>query len=170
MCKLPQNSSANHIMQGDSGLTCTNVVTGFRQKALTTNTGAVQAEVQFYSLDYCTDKLVTYWCNVWFTIRQKMIQDEDSVDDDDRAKKDAALECLEHLFASRFVPDSLEDYIATSQSLKDNSILTKLLDWTADIHGQFVPDSEMSVPFTSSTYTGVREQMRIPGGTKGASS
>jgi hypothetical protein len=89
-----------------------------------------------------------------------MIQDEDSVDDDDRARKDAALECLEHLFAPRVAPESLEDYMASSKSLKDNSILKKLIQWTADIHGQFVPDGEMSVPFTSSTHTDMREQLR----------
>jgi hypothetical protein len=43
----------------------------FRQKTLSTNIGAVQTEVQFYSLEYCTDKLVTNWFTVWHTIRQR---------------------------------------------------------------------------------------------------
>jgi hypothetical protein len=50
---------------------------------------------------------------------------------------------------------------SSSLSLKDNSILRKLIQWTADIHGHFVPDGEMSVPFTSSTHTDMREQLRL---------
>lgn len=38
------------------------------------------------------------------------MQDEDGVDDDDRARKDAALECLKHLFTSCVAPESLEDF------------------------------------------------------------
>ncbi|KAI4698775.1 hypothetical protein J4E81_005386 [Alternaria sp. BMP 2799] len=146
--------------EGDSGAACTNVVTEFRQKTLSTNIGAVQAEVQFYCLEYCTDDLVTNWFKVWFNTRQKLMQDEDSVDDEDRARKDAALECLEHLFASRVAPESLEDFMSSGKTLKDNPALKKLLKWTMDIHGQFVPDGELSVPFKSSTHNDMREQLR----------
>ncbi|KNG49840.1 gtpase domain-containing protein [Stemphylium lycopersici] len=146
--------------EGDSGGACTNVVTEFRQKRLSTNIGAVQAEVQLYCLEYCTDDLVTNWFKVWFTTRQKMMQDEDSVDDDDRARKDAALECLEHIFTPRVAPDSLEDFMASSKSLENNPALKKLLQWTVEIHEQFVPDGELSVCFKASTHNDMREQLR----------
>ncbi|KAH8642028.1 hypothetical protein IG631_04969 [Alternaria alternata] len=145
--------------EGDNGAACTNVVTEFRQKTLTTNIGAVQAEVQFYCLEYCTD-LVTDWVSVWFTTRQRLIEDEDSVDDRDRARKDAALECLEHLFASHVAPESVEDFMSSSKALKGDTVLEKFLQWTVDMHSQFVPDGELSVPFESSTHNDMREQLR----------
>ncbi|OAG19050.1 hypothetical protein CC77DRAFT_1032442 [Alternaria alternata] len=145
--------------EGDNGAACTNVVTEFRQKTLSTNIGAVQAEVQFYCLEYCID-LVTDWVKVWLTTRQRLIEDEDSVADEDRARKDAALECLEHLFASRVAPESVEDFMSSSKALKGNLVLEKFLQWTVDIHSMFVPDGELSVPFESSTHNDMREQLR----------
>ncbi|CAN9256685.1 unnamed protein product [Alternaria alternata] len=145
--------------EGDNGAACTNVVTEFRQKTLSTNIGAVQAEVQFYCLEYCID-LVTDWVKVWLTTSQRLIEDEDSVADDDRARKDAALECLEHLFASRVAPESVEDFMSSSKTLKGNLVLEKFLKWTVDIHSLFVPDGELSVPFESSTHNDMREQLR----------
>jgi hypothetical protein len=124
------------------------------------NLGAVQAEVQFYCLEYCTNDLVTNWFKTWFIIKQTLIEDEDSVDDEDRLRKDAALICLEELFASRAAPESLEDFMSSSKTLENNSALRQLLLWTEDIHGQFVPDGELSVPFTSSTHNDMREQLR----------
>ena len=119
----------------------------------------MQAEVQFYCLEYCID-LVTDWVKVWLTTKQRLIEDEDSVTDDDRARKDAALECLEHLFASRVAPESVEDFMSSSKTLKGNLVLEKFLKWTVDIHSLFVPDGELSVPFESSTHNDMREQLR----------
>jgi len=150
----------NTYLQAPNGTAVTSVVTEFRKKTPSTNIGAVQAEVQFYCLEYCTDDLVTNWFKTWFDTTQKLIHDEDSVDDDDRARKDAALSCLEELFASRVAPDTLENFMLSSKSLKNNAALGKLLQWTAEIHGQFVPDGELSVPFTSSTHKDMREQLR----------
>ena len=91
-----------------------------------------------------------------------MMQDEDSVDDNDRARKDAALECLEHLFAPRVAPDSLEDFMSSSsKSLENNPAPKRLLQWTIEIHEQFVPDDELSVPFKASTHNDKREQLRL---------
>jgi hypothetical protein len=132
----------------------------FRKKTLSTNIGAVQAEVQFYCLEYCMDDLVMNWFKTWFNIKQRLIEDEDNVDDDDRARKDASLTCLAELFASRVAPEPLEDFMSSSKSSKNNTALNKLLQWTVDIHSQFVPDGELSVPFTSSTHNDMREQLR----------
>ncbi|RMZ67660.1 Dynamin GTPase domain [Pyrenophora seminiperda CCB06] len=146
--------------EGDSGSACTNVVTEFRQKNLSTNVGAVQAEVQFYCVEYCTEDLVTKWFKVWFTTRQKMTEDEDSVDDNDKAQKDAAFECLEHLFAHRITSESFEDFMASGKSLVGSPVLKKLVQWTIDIHARFVTQGDLSVAFTSSTQNDMREQLR----------
>jgi len=135
-------------------------VTEFRQKGLSTNIGAVQAEVQFYCLEHCTDHLVTNWFKAWFNTRQKMIEDEDSVDDEDKARKDAAFECLEHLFAHRVTCESLEDFMASSDSLQDSPVLRKLVQWTVEIHARFVSDGDLCMPFKSSTHNDMREQLR----------
>jgi hypothetical protein len=119
----------------------------------------VQAEVQFYSLEYCID-LVTGWVRVWLDTRQRLIEDEDSVDDRDRTRKDAALECLEHLFAFRVAPESVEDFMSSSKALKVDLLLEKFLQWTVDIHSLFVSDGELSVRFESSTHNDMREQLR----------
>ncbi|KAG9193791.1 hypothetical protein G6011_03826 [Alternaria panax] len=147
-------------LEGGNGVAVTSVVTEFRKKTLSTDIGAVQAGVQFYCLEYCTDDLVTNWFRVWFDTKQKLIHDEDSVDDEDRARKDAALSCLEQLFASCVAPDTLEDFVSSGKTLKGNAALGKLLQWTAEIHGQFVPDGELFIPFTSSTHKDMREQLR----------
>jgi hypothetical protein len=89
-----------------------------------------------------------------------MMRDEDDIDDEDRARKDAALECLEHLFAHRVAPDSLEDFMSSGKSSKDNSVLSTLLKWTVEIHEQFVRDGELCVSLTSSTHEDMREQLR----------
>ncbi|KAL1799540.1 hypothetical protein ACET3X_003577 [Alternaria dauci] len=146
--------------EGDNGAACTNVVTEFRQKTLSTNIGAVQAEVQFYCLEYCTHDLVTNWFKVWFTTNQKLMEDDDSVDDDERARKDAALECLEHLFAFRVAPESVEDFMCSGKILEGHPALKKFLQWTVEIHSQFVSDGELSVAFKSSTHNDMREQLR----------
>ena len=136
------------------------MVTEFRKKPLSMNTGAVQAEVQFYCLEYCIDNLVTNWFTIWFTTRQKLIDDEDSVDDKDRTLQDAALQCLNQLFASRVAPESLEGFMSTGKTLEDNSALKQLVHWTVEIHQQFVPDGDLTVPLTSSTHNDMREQLR----------
>ncbi|EUC43750.1 hypothetical protein COCMIDRAFT_6845 [Bipolaris oryzae ATCC 44560] len=146
--------------EGDSGSACTNVVTEFRQKKLSTNIGAVQAEVKFYCLEYCLENLVTTWFKQWFATQQRMVSDEEDVDDDDRARKDAALDCLNHLFAHRVAPESLEKFMFTSKSWKDSSVLSKLRKWTIEIHEQFVRDGELFVLLTSSTHSDMREQLR----------
>ncbi|CAN9258894.1 unnamed protein product [Alternaria alternata] len=91
---------------------------------------------------------------------ERLIEDEDSVDDRDRARKDAALECLEHLFAFHVAPESVEDFMSSSKALKGNTVLEKFLQSTVDMHSQFVPDGELSVPFESSTHNDMREQLR----------
>ncbi|EUC34221.1 hypothetical protein COCCADRAFT_4365 [Bipolaris zeicola 26-R-13] len=146
--------------EGDSGSPCTNVVTEFRQKKLSNNMGAVQAEVKFYCLEYCIENLVNIWFNQWFNTQQRMMSDEEDVDDDDRARKDAALDCLNHLFAYYVAPESLEDFMSASKSWKDSPALLKLQRWTGEIHEQFVRDGELFVPLTSSTHSDMREQLR----------
>jgi len=89
-----------------------------------------------------------------------MIEDEDSVDDEDKARKDAAFECLEHLFAHRVTCDFLEDFLASSNSLEDSPVLRQLLQWAVEIHARFVSDGDLSVSFKSSTHNDMREQLR----------
>jgi len=89
-----------------------------------------------------------------------MIECEDSVDDDDKARKDAAFECLEHLFAHRVTCESLEDFMASSKSLEDSPMLKKLVQWAVEIHARFVPEGDLSVSFKSSTHNDMREQLR----------
>ena len=151
--------------EGDSGSACTNVVTEFRQKKLSTTSGAVYAEVQFYCLEHCTEALVASWFKEWRNITQQMIDDETSVDDDDRARRDAALECLEQLFANRV--ESLEAFMLTGNVKKEGAtriesatILKQLLKWTVEIHEQFVSEGELFVPLTSSTHSDMRDQLR----------
>lgn len=145
--------------EGDSGSACTNVVTEFRQKTLSTNIGAVQAEVQFYCREYCVN-LVTTWFREWSSIQQRTIQDEGEVDDYERARKDAALECMNHLFAHRTAPDSLENFMSSSKSLDHNSVLNKLVKWTVEMHVHFLDEGELCVYLTSSTHSDMREQLR----------
>lgn len=89
-----------------------------------------------------------------------MIQDEDEVDDNDRARKDAALECLNHLFAHRVAHGSLENFMSSSKSLEDGSILNTLIKWTVETHAQFVHGNDLCVNLTSSTHSEMREQLR----------
>lgn len=149
----------DHKKQGDAGGACTNVVTEFRQMPQTIKSGAVHAEVQFYCLEYC-NHLVTTWFTQWFTTKQKEMQDEDIVDDDDKARRDAALECLELLFSNRIKCGSLEEFMSNGKTVKDNTALTKLLEWTIDIHMRFVKKSVLSVSLEASTANDMREQLR----------
>lgn len=88
-----------------------------------------------------------------------MMRDEEDVDDD-RARKDAALDCLNHLFAHHVAPVSLDDFMSASKSSKDSSVLLQLVKWTVEIHEQFVRDGELFVLLTSSTHSDMREQLR----------
>lgn len=87
------------------------------------------------------------------------MRDEEDVDDD-RARKDAALDCLNHLFAHHVAPVSLDDFMSASKSSKDSSVLLQLVKWTVEIHEQFVRDGELFVLLTSSTHSDMREQLR----------
>ncbi|KAF5853161.1 hypothetical protein GGP41_001665 [Bipolaris sorokiniana] len=121
--------------------------------------GCSSSRDKIYCLEYCIENLVTTWFKQWFSTQQRMMRDEEDVDDD-RARKDAALDCLNHLFAHHVAPVSLDDFMSASKSSKDSSVLLQLVKWTVEIHEQFVRDGELFVLLTSSTHSDMREQLR----------
>ncbi|KAF1911042.1 hypothetical protein BDU57DRAFT_108689 [Ampelomyces quisqualis] len=140
--------------QGDNGGAVTNVVTEFMKKT-SRGTKPIAADVKFFCLELC-ENLTKKWFDHWYALELKP---EDEIDDQDRARKTAALECLDALFAGKIsVP--IEKYLARTKSQKDTTILKKLLEWAREIHGIFVKDGETSVEFGSHTHVDMREQLR----------
>jgi hypothetical protein len=112
--------------------------------------------VVFFSIEYCLNH-VNKWFTHWYSLKQK---DEDEIDDTDRARKDAALECLGALFADRVTDEPLEDYLSTAASVDEIKIRKKLERWTGDIYEKFVKDGKNSLQFESTTHTDMRETLR----------
>jgi len=133
------------------------VVTEFRKK-LPNQPSPIVAKVVFFCSEYCINQ-VTKWLSHWYTLKKKEQNDEDEIDDEDRTRKDAALECLSALFGCR-VSGSLEDFLSTATSDKDPKVLGKLKSWTHQILEMFIKDGETSMQFESTTHPDMREKLR----------
>jgi hypothetical protein len=112
---------------------------------------------------YCAEKcqsLVVSWFQQWFNIRQTLEHEEDAVDDNDTARKDASFDCLKDLFAHYMTPAKLEEFLSSAGSADDRTILHTLDKWTTNIRSQFIEPGQQSLELTSSTHQDMRERLR----------
>lgn len=87
----------------------------------------------------------------WFKVKQKQRQNPDDVDDNELSQMSTARDCLQDLFADRLDSDSVETFMTTATSASDSKVLSQLLQWTTDIHQQFIQGGGSSVRFQAST-------------------
>jgi hypothetical protein len=115
--------------------------------------------VELYCLEKC-HTLVIGWFQDWFNIRQMLEHEDDAVDDNDTARKDASFECLQDLFSHQKNSADLHEYLSSAKSEEDTTILKQLKDWTTDIRSQFIETGQDSLELTSNAHPDMREQLR----------
>jgi hypothetical protein len=103
-------------------------------------------------------KMVADLFSQWFRVKQKQLQDPESVDDTDLSQMKTARECLQQMFADRLGLESAEAFMSNAKSSKDSNVLNQLMKWTTDIHRQFIPDGQTFVQFDASTPERLIEQ------------
>jgi hypothetical protein len=119
----------------------------------------ISALVQLYCLEKC-HTLVTGWFRNWFKVSRQLEQEDDDVDDNDTARKDASFECLQDLFAHQKSSADFHEYLSSATSEEDPTILKQLKEWTTDIRSQFIETGEDSFELTSNEHSDMREQLR----------
>ncbi|KAF3034625.1 hypothetical protein E8E12_006678 [Didymella heteroderae] len=146
----------NLTIESDSGGACTCVITEFRQSKPTQGT-PYAAEVKFFCLEVCKN-LVKGLFSQWYHVKAKQRENPDDVDDVELSQMSTARDCLQELFADRLEFGSAEMFMGTATSAKDPKVVNQLMNWTSEIHQQFIKDGETSVHFEASTPEELTEQ------------
>ncbi|KAI4618246.1 uncharacterized protein J4E87_007914 [Alternaria ethzedia] len=139
----------NLNVESDGGSACTCVITEFQQ-APPSQTKAYAAEVEFFDVTICI-KMVTDLFTQWYNAKQKQRQDADDLDDKDLDQIKTARDCLQLLFADRLEYGTMEKFLSTATSAKDQKVIKQLTTWTTKMHQDFVKPGQTSVCFESST-------------------
>jgi ABC-type nitrate/sulfonate/bicarbonate transport system substrate-binding protein len=96
-------------------------------------------------------RLVTDLFTQWYNVKQKQRQDPDGLDDADLDQIKTARDCLQLLFANRLEYGTIENFLSTAASVKDQKVVKQLTTWTTKLHQEFIQPSETSIYFESST-------------------
>lgn len=95
--------------------------------------------------------MVTDLFTQWYNVKQKQRQDADDLDDKDLDQIKTARECLQILFADRLECGTIEKFLSTATSAKDQKVIKQLTTWTTKMHQYFVKPGQTSIHFESST-------------------
>ena len=95
--------------------------------------------------------MVTGLFTQWYNVKQKQRQDADDLDDKDLDQIKTARECLQLLFADRLEYGTIEKFLSTATSAKDQKVIKQLTTWTTKMHQDFVKPGQTSIHFESST-------------------
>ena len=95
--------------------------------------------------------MVTDLFTQWYNVKQKQRQDADDLDDKDLDQIKTARECLQILFADRLEYGTIEKFLSTATSAKDQKVIKQLTTWTTKMHQDFVKPGQTSIHFESST-------------------
>ncbi|KAI4944142.1 hypothetical protein J4E91_008997 [Alternaria rosae] len=139
----------NLNVESDGGSACTCVITEFQQ-APPSQTKSFAAKVEFFDVTICI-KMVTDLFTQWYNVKQKQRQDADDLDDDDLDQIKTARDCLQLLFADRLEYGTIEKFLSTATSAKDQKVIKQLTIWTTKMHQDFIEPGQTSVCFESST-------------------
>ena len=114
--------------------------------------------VEFHCAEKC-QSIVLGWFREWPKVR-RMLDNDENVDDNDTACKDASFECLRDLFAGNKGATELEEFLSSANSAEGRAIIQQLEKWTYEIHSQFVEPGQQSLELASNTHQDMREQLR----------